>query len=72
VPFERKRKPGLSKDLEKATKEVSKSKRKALHIIITRDLHRKLKIYAIDRGITMGELIEEIVSNHLAYVNTKF
>lgn len=32
---------------------------------IRKDLHRKLKVAAAERGTTMGSLIEELVQKHL-------
>jgi hypothetical protein len=36
-----------------------------LTVNVRKDLHRKLKIAAIDRGITAGEIIEYLIEHHL-------
>lgn len=36
-----------------------------LTINIKKELHKKLKIEAIEKGITVGEIIEQLVEKHL-------
>lgn len=38
---------------------------KRLTINIKQELHKKLKIEAIEKGITVGEIIEQLVEKHL-------
>jgi hypothetical protein len=38
---------------------------KRLTINIKQELHKKLKIAAIEKGITVGEIIEQLVEQHL-------
>jgi len=38
---------------------------KRLTINIKQELHKKLKIEAIEQGITVGEIIEQLVEKHL-------
>ncbi len=38
---------------------------KRLTINLRKDLHKKLKIVAIEKGITVGEIIEHLVEEHL-------
>lgn len=39
---------------------------KRLTINIKQELHKKLKIAAIEKGITVGEIIEQLVEKHLS------
>jgi hypothetical protein len=66
-------KPNLAKPDLQAVKAFAKGGRSGLvpegdvrlTANIRADLHRKLKHAAVDRGTTVGELLEELVDKHL-------
>jgi hypothetical protein len=66
-------KPTLTKPDLQAVKAFAKGSRSGLvpegdvrlTANIRADLHRKLKHAAVDRGTTVGELLEELVEKHL-------
>ncbi len=61
----RKKAPGIRKPAEKARVFYAPHGYKRLTINVREDLHKKLKITAIEKGQTAGEIIEEMIGQYL-------
>ena len=64
--FEKKRNTSAPyKDLNDATKELMKTKKKHSHIILSLSVHRQLKLYSIQNDTTISELLDEMARRFL-------
>jgi hypothetical protein len=58
--------PSGGEDIEQLKRQVSEENFKQLNVEIPESLHRKLKIYSIETGREMKEIVRDVLSDHLS------
>ena len=65
MPLKAKKNRRERSDKEQAIKEVQKSETRRLNIEIPVEMHRKLKLYAMDCDKNMTEIVLGLIDRHL-------